>query len=394
VTLTATAPPGTTVTPLAARWLDLLRDGNNRDYQNDGAAVMAVAVAMVRAGFSYADYHREMFDPNNQLAASWYQAKTDGRHRNAPAASRKMRTEWGKAVRYAADHPQVHDRAEALQQLGVVKAAVVAAAWTGRSAIRNRSILGIIVAAGEQHGTMSPALSLRTICEQSAYRHYRTVANAVAALRDLGWVEVEPSSDASMPNSYRLRVPGKCLQRAHISVFPGGDTAVHGVDTSGGGRVHGVDTSSGGRVRVANTLDDLAVNGPAGHPRDRIDNNLALALGPHAALVYATLDPDIPQNPTTLIRRSGLARQTVYKWLKQLAQLGLARKSRSLWLAGDTPVEVVASDYEVTAVAADRALRHGVERQGWREYVAAGGPGLRGTADPGRAPATKGRKTR
>ena len=55
--------------PLPGRWRDLLRDGDvTGRYDADHAAVMAVAVAAVRAGWSEQDYVLAMSDLDNRLA--------------------------------------------------------------------------------------------------------------------------------------------------------------------------------------------------------------------------------------------------------------------------------------------------------------------------------------
>lgn len=335
--------------PLPARWHDLLRDGNDGDYATDGAAVMAVAVAMVRAGHTGSDFVREMSEPDNRLSA-WYRRKDDGRRRGVAASAQKMWREWDKAVRFAADNPQVHSPAEALQQLGLIRAATGEHTWAGRSAARDQWVLSVLIAEAQRRTTLTPAISLRTICEASPFRRPQTIANAIRSLSSRGWVEVVSPGSRSLPAVYRLRVP-----KAGQGVKAAAQVGVKDVDTSlplkgGDPDVHGLYTSG---TQVI----------------ERSDAALALVHGVHAAAVHAVLEDGPGLNPTEIARRSGKSRPTVYKWLAVLLALGLVRQcpdskgwSRAARGQVTAVIEAQASELEMA-----RVERHAAQRHAWHD---------------------------
>jgi hypothetical protein len=328
--------------PLSGRWVDLLRDGNQGDYATNHAAVMAVAVAAVRAGWSFADFDAELSNPWNKLAQQ-HRIKDDGRQRTGSHAATKLRRDWDKAVLFARQNPTVSDRTEALQQVGLIRAAARAADWTGRSGPRDMAVLGILLDAASAHSTLTPTLSLREICERSPYRGFKTCGRAIEALALAGWITVDRrEAAADQPNSYRLHAPGK-----------------------GGSKRHNTTVCAGG-------TDDVSVwPPPTGHSRERYSTDLALVFGTHAAIVHATLDPDIPQTRPQVVQRSGVSESTAKRWLRNLSRAGLARQTPKGWLQGLTDPQLVAADYGAFDVVLDREARHAKDRESFCAYRAA-----------------------
>lgn len=358
--LSVVFPPATRVTvprPLRARWIDLIRDGNQGDYATDAAAAMATAIAMNRAGHSYSDFARELSEPGNRLSA-FYRRKDDGRPRHNPATvNAKMRRDWDKAARYTAANPQTLDRSEARQHLGLARAAL-RTSHLGRSNVRNAQVLTTLISLGEDRGTVTPAVSERTLAELTG-KARKTVAAALGDLVGRGWLIRERSSDPGVPTMYRICVPDGAggggeagVSNPPISLsLPRGDTA----------------------GRVLNTLGTWQ----HADPRERVNVGLAQILTPQAALVYAALDGEVALTPTALIAVTGVARATAYRWLKVLAGMGLAVRRAAGWLAGAADPDVVAAEHGVAQIEIDRVHRHAVEREGWRLFQAARRAGAR-----------------
>ena len=335
----------TTNRVLAGRWIDLLHNGDtDGQYPTSYQAVMAVATAACRAGWSLYDWTSAMSDPRNDLAAH-YRRKDDGRCRTAANADGRVRRDWAKATRYAAEHPQLSDPSDVMQNLGLVRAAVATASWTGRAGLRNRIILGVILDLAETKPTACPTISTRSLCEQTPYRGRVTVQRALDDLADAGWLTKDRSrSAADAPTAYRIDLPRVAI------TGPAGCAPTGGV---GAGPV----MASASAVRTG--------------PVDRINHDLGIRFGAHAALIFSALDPDIPQSVATITRRSGAARSTVKKWLPELAIIGLAYKTPSGWHQGMRDVELVAIEQGAMDAVEARQIRHELQRKGWTEWCTA-----------------------
>lgn len=326
--------------PLGGRWIDLLRDGNSGDYSQDWRAAGAFTLAAVRAGWTFAEYAAAMTDPDNGLARQ-YRKKDDGRRHSAASTMRRLSKLWEAERAYAAAHPQVLDRAEARQQLGLIRAAAEQAPWPGHSGPRNRVVFGVLNDAADAGDTLTPALSLRSICEQTSYRRAETIGHALDALADEGWITRDRSGRRpDDPTIYRLQVPTEGGQEAgHVSALSRGDRS-------------------------------CPQSCPPRAPLGRIHTDLAMAFGAHAAAVYATLDPDMPQRKPAVVRRSGISERTVDKWLRELARIGLARQAPQGWYQGLTDPTLVAAEHaDLLGIRDARAARSDLNRRGFREHL-------------------------
>ena len=64
----------------------------------------------------------------------------------------------------------------------------------------------------------------------------------------------------------------------------------------------------------------------------------------------------------------GLARSTVYRWLPELAILGLAYRTPSGWYQGARDAELVAMENGALDLSEARKIRHEVQRQGFGDW--------------------------
>lgn len=343
------------MTRLDGRWVDLARDGDTRgDYARPTAAAMAFMAAAVNAGLTFADVDALLL--GGQLYDAAYLTKSDGRRRQVRSAATLARRDYDKAVRYVADRPSVIDAAEALQTLGMLRTAIATADWPGRSGPRDKAVLEALVAIGESLGTVRPAVSLRTLCEDTPYRSAVTVKNALDSLAASGWVTRERGDTIDQPTVYTLTERGS--QREQHMLYP---------------RVGG----------------DVQVTTPPSTP-------LALVLGVHAATVHATLT-DLPVSRNDLHRLTGFAKSTCGKWLAQLARLGLARQTPAGWVRTTLAPEQVAFEHGADLIALNRATAHALQRAGWAEHLGRGpvlvpvpciGPDTQPDTQPDTHPAT------
>lgn len=340
MTTLSPAPPRATVArPLGARWIDLLRDGNDGDYASDYRAVAAVALAMVRAGHTFADFERELTDPSNRLAAQ-YRLKDCGRRtRNNRGLYRKLVKDWNAALACAVNKPQVHDRVEALQYLGVIQAAMFLLAWSGAGGRRDKLVLAALIAIGVNLGTVRPAVGLRAL-ETATNLSRETVRRALQSLAAKGWLQISSEQDPRLPHVYRLLDP---------TASDGNCPAVQKWDTS----LPLPRVGSGGSV-----LDAPVV------ARDP-DRQLVLVCGTAAAAVEAALSQDHALTVAQITGLAAVCRQTAYTWLRRLAAMGLAVLKEGLgWLRTGKAVQEEVGG-EVVVKEAQRAQRHAVERANW-----------------------------
>lgn len=338
----------------------MLRDGDvNNTYGAPHAAVMAFAVAAAGHGWTFPDYDVAMSDPDNRLG-DHYRKKDDGRRRQPAAAHKKRRTEWGKAKVWAAAHPLTLDRVGAQQHLGLMKTAAAIYRWPGRAdrIRRNLKILSVLIGEAERHDTTAPALSIRTLCERTSYKSIQTCSNAIDDLAALGWIRTDRSgSRVDQPTIYRLAMPTR----------GGANVGHHSVRR----------TEISGEIQMmSNVCEDGSFDAPPDRPLtrplDRVNDDLAMVLTVSAAIVYATLDPDIPQSVNNIWRRSGVSKRTVDKWLRELTKLGLVRHSPAGLLQTGLDPQLVAAEHGAFDQVLNREARHELQREGFRQLVEQG----------------------
>ena len=328
-------------TPLASYWHDILVDGYESSDRHDTpwGAALGYATACIQAGHSREAFRDQMLDPRNELGEVYRRRVDDPaggcRKRGQAHTERLIDRDWAKAIRYVNANPTPHGRPETHQAIGVIRAAAATRDWPGRSGPRNRIIMNTLLNIADSIPSVTPKVSIRTLCEHTPYRSIQTIANALAALEEAGWItRNRTGADAAEVTTYGLRVPP-----ARVPIVDKRYPSL--------------------RVEVMSTY---------GTP---VSSDLGMALGAHAASIHSALDPEVGQSVAELVTRSGISRRTVFRWLPKLAKLGLARHSpKHGWLRGDTDPGFVASDYDVPDKVMEREARHKLQREGfhaWRE---------------------------
>jgi DNA-binding transcriptional ArsR family regulator len=320
-----TKAPRTAAGPLSAKVVTLLQDG--ADGADRSSAAATVTLAMVNAGWGWADYFREMTENRNRLSA-YFTRRSNGKPYDEKRRNYLLARTWDKAQAYAAAHPAVASRTEAVQKIGVIRSMVPTADWTGRSGIRDRAIYLTLLDVATAHQTVTPTVSVRTLCEASSYRSAQTVANAIKSLVSRGYVEVVEGATADTPNGYLIREPR-------------------------GGRDMDITISSTG-------VRDVVQDPPT--------RDVGTVLGPHAQAVLDAVSDEVPLTARAIARRAGVGRRTADKWLPLLLRDGLVRKDRSGngWVRTAENPSVVYGP-EAAEIDLLRATRHALQRKGWKE---------------------------
>lgn len=330
---------------LPGKYLDLIRDGAPPDELR--AAVWSTLLAAVRCGWTFGDWHREMTSPTNRLG-EWYWRRDDtGKVRSDDSVRSKIRSEYDRAAEHAATNPAVTDAEFAREYLREHIAAADAYDWSARdrrdrTGIRDREVLAALHRIAYQRGTLTPTVSIRTLCEATPFLGRTTMQRALASLIERRWLSRAAHATAEHPAAYRLQGP---------------------------------------RVVRSGTVDDLPAGGDA--VPLRTDPLLGLAVGPYGAAVYAALG-DLPQSARGVSRRAQVSHQTAGRHLWRLERDGLAVIDHNGdWIRGPVDPGEVARGFQARKRARDRALRHELERRGWAAYVVHTGtalPSAEGTA--------------
>jgi hypothetical protein len=277
-----------------------------------------------------------MGDPRNGLYPWFVHRDPDSktghqRPRRPQGVTRKIRREWDRAQEWLATHPSIANSVEARQRIGLWIANVDHLDWTGRAGIRDRAAYLAILERATEVGSISPAISVRTLCEATPYRGFKTMCRAIDSLAARGLIRVRVSVEAANPNTYILLEPPAGKSR---------DQVTHIDRASLGGNA----VSLGPEVRTA----------------------LGLALGAHTAAVYAVL-ASAPLSPEALAELAHVSRKTVVRKLKVLSEPGvdLAVKVEGGWVAGLADPALVAKEHGAADVEVDRMFRHAAQRDGW-----------------------------
>lgn len=317
--------------PLPADLRDMLRDGVGPDRTEQRSAVRRVTIGAINAGWNFADFDAAMNDPRNGLI-TWFLERDDRKPRNARATSVKIRREWDRAREWLIEHPAITNGAEARQQIGLWTARLDELDWSGRSGLRDRAIYVQLLKRGTEIGTLTPQISVRTLCEATPYRGFKTVSRALESLEQRQLLKPKRVGGSTDATAYELLSPPskQSAQVTHnYSPFPGGDS-----------------------VSVVRSADKA----------------LGLAFGAHAAAVYAALSDEVPLMPTAIARRANVSVRTANNKLKLLgaADVGLARRTPDGWVSNGPDPALVAAEHGAMDAEIDRTFKHAVQRHNWQ----------------------------
>lgn len=330
-------PPG--IPALADYWRALLRDGwtPNDRHDTPWGAAQGYANASCGAGRGRDAFVRDLSDERNGLHAA-LRYREDGTRRTWNDFLSRLDDAWSNAETWTLDHPTVRSRTEAHQRLGEIRDAVNCHTWTGRTALRDRAVMLALLRIGDSMGSLTPRVSIRTICADTSYGSVQTVHRAISALRDAGWITTD-RADATpqTPTTYNLLTPARAVTQVNRSMV----------------------------------YLPVEACSPVSQPPDP-PTDLAVVLSPHAAAVWDALPSGPGVDVPTVAGRAGVHRRTVYRWLPRLEKLGLAaRDGHGGWVRGPESPDVVAKDLGVEAKVQRRADRHALEREGFHGWYAA-----------------------
>lgn len=328
-----------TYRPLPGPIRDLLTDGPaERTREATRGAVRRVTIAAIRHGWSFADFDHALGDPRHALAR-WYLERDQGAARRSPrSAAHRRLLEWRRAITWSERNPPIASQAEARQQVGEWLAAVSSTSWRGRTGLRDRTVYVALLRRAGRGGTLTPAVSVRTLCEDTPYRTASTIVRALHSLEGRGLVTRQPQA-RGLPQVYRLRQPATPVHERRSSNPPQG------------------------AVEMCSSVHSPSVA-------------LGLTHGPHAAAVHAALSPTQPARADDVAALAGVSRRTAFYKLKALAADGLAIATPDGWIATEAKADDVAAQYGAQEIEMNRIFRHAFERAAWRDHLRSRHPGV------------------
>lgn len=305
----------------------ILREGKQGRYQSRQAAALALFASMLNCQWGWREASDALCDRESRAMG------------NLVTSLSEARTLWIKAQEYIADNPVVLGQADAKVKLGEVKAELMSIRFTGRTATRDRLVLEAIHQIALKYNTVIPALAERTLAEKTGISK-ATCNRALKALTQAGWLRLHCPSDGTRAARYRLTTP----KRPQMSQYLPQVEPLRGSGSS-------VVTPHQEAVEVANS-------------------DVFRSLGRSALVLYVTLQVTTGQAPKDLVVTSGMARQTVTKWLKVLVDEGLAFKDTDGYKRVEVDLEAVAEDMGVTGKSASVRAQHVLEREMWAKIPA------------------------
>ncbi len=228
--LSATSPTSTS-SPQPLRWEHLLRTGRwPTSYVGDrsgSALVFAIARGAVRADWNLERLAEALADPTNAGGEAYRRRKPEWLTRYA----------WPAASASAAARPPITCPEDVVHELDKIAAGVEATRWPGVGGATERALLGAVIAAGHDQGSVSPWAGHRWLADQVGV-HRNSITAAAARLRAKGWLEVKRAGrcrtvagedgelvEEARSTVWHLRLPEHARTCANASSTPGGRTA-------------------------------------------------------------------------------------------------------------------------------------------------------------------------
>lgn len=341
-------PPADTPRPrrnLDTRWHSVL-DGRH-DYATDHAALSALALAAIGAGWTFAEWELWVTeDPRRGLTAS-YILREERRGRavtRSPHRRRRVLTRvWEAAEGLAQDRPAFADPFAVRRWVEDLRRLSYRDAWGGQAGNSDRLILDALLDLAEAQRSTLVTASVRDL-ESATGITRTTVSRALRRLSGRGYLSVAETSTGERAARYQLRRPNRYL---------------------------------GGTPSLPHRGDDPRVPPTT---LSRLDAFAPAALGRSAARVLASLDPLETLTAAEVAQGIGLTARTVRKALDALLAVGLVvrvrRDGRSwAWAARDdldldATLAEVAEAYGTAGTAERRLEAHERNREAWRAWLA------------------------
>ena len=294
----------------------------------------ALALAFLNAGLSQADFLQEMLDPTNQGGARIQEEGAKG----SLAASSFAASCWAKAKWRAVQSPLIVKRADALDRIESVRAAVDRWDWKRMAGGTDRAVILAYIAIARETGKIAPDVADREVAERANVSRETITKRARPRLIEAGFLRHVPRprgrTDAK---TWELAIP----PGLGVPVTTPSHTPL-GVDMCGGDHAHDV-WSWGGLGKSKQRIWDL--------------------LGQRERWPF-----------DDLAEAYRASKATVRRHLRVLDSHGLAAKTDDgLWKRGDSDLDRVAEEIGATGKGERRRARHQLERRAYHQRLA-GGP--------------------
>lgn len=272
--------------PLPEPVQQVLRDGRPEDANG---AQWHVVLSARQHGWTVPQIDRLLADPANR--AGWLHRQRR-RHHGAIAARADLAKIVSKADRYAADHPPIGDRPEAVAAVAGIRNAADDRPWPGRQGTTDRTVLEALLTLAQRGGGPVFRASERQIAEE-ANASRRAVARSLERLTAAGWHHIGKCGEGEEGSTRRLSIgtngntpvppPG---ERMTTGVFPFAEFARHDACSAGclgasGARVLALVVGSEDALTAAEMADVLGVSAKTVRERLRqiASAGLAVAAG-------------------------------------------------------------------------------------------------------------------
>lgn len=293
-------------------------------------ALQAVALAYANAGRSE---HEFISDARGLAEAA---ARDD---RAPRSAIKKLHRSWEKALKRASECPAKFDAFAVRRTLAAVRKQADSEQWSGQAGNTDRAVLEAVLKVAEERNSLSLALSVRVISEQSGVGK-STAARALPRLTARGYLSYVKRADFSKGEANLYRVHTRELSGTCFSPRWGESVS-----------------------QLVPRLDFLT-----------LDAFAPQALGRTGARVIAYLDELDGISPQAIAEASGLHIRTVRRALVALEAVGAVQRHRVsrgfVWTSrlDAFNVDEVSRAYGTNGRANLRRRRHELEREGFAEW--------------------------
>ncbi|PRY08413.1 hypothetical protein [Kineococcus rhizosphaerae] len=320
--------PMTAGAPLPAKYQDEVRDGfeHRTDIESRSEARFSVVMSMRNKSWSRVRIERVLLDRNNGISAAYWNESGNrgGGGRTVRQAQSRVERDIRRADEKIADSPAIRSRQEAVQHLGMVRAAADAADWSGRSGGSQRTVLAAFLAVASRTNKVMVGMSLRQLSEEANVGR-GTAERAVKALQAAGWLTVMSGGEEGLSAVYSLHVPATLTVRETVEVENLSVPEVSAV-----------------MLHEAFTWRGLSAT---------------------AAQVWVVLSDVEGQTQKAVAAASGKSLPTVRKHLRALKQYGLvAQNAEGGWLRLDADLDAVAVNLDTHNSRQERRNRNAIER--------------------------------
>jgi|SRR5882762_2231748 len=303
--------------PLPGKFRDLLVDGNNNQYPDRSVAVQAVAMSMVRCGWTEEEYRTEFINKDENKLAEYFFQRKNGRVRSVTWRLRELDRTWKKATEsYSSDFK---DKTDVLHKVGEIKALLLDYPLSGRTKVTDSIVLGYLHDMATQRGVINPNSSLRDIAKACNVAH-KTAGRSLERLTEAGWLRKDDSQGFGMANTYQVTSPSVSVRKSIKDTLDLPNECVDSVSF----------------------VDWTDVDSDHGTILTRTEINTYKAV------------TDTSRTAIEIHQISGSARSTVFKHLKSLVKLGLIKKDLTTYTRTEKTLESIAVDCGVQGKNAKR----------------------------------------